>query len=213
MLRFLLITVLLAQPLAAQDMTDLGSPPAGTYVLDKAHGRVWFEVDHLGFSTFMAPFTRFDATLQFNPDQPEAMAVTATIDATSIETFYPDASYDFNAQLTGPDFLNAGEFPQMTFTSTGVKLTGENTADVTGDFTLRGVTKPVVLHVTYNGGWGHMPLDTGGARAGFSAATTIKRSDFGMGIGVPTAEMPLGVGDEVTVRIETEFSNPDAPKP
>lgn len=209
----LLAAALLALPLQAQDMTNLGSPPAGTYGLDRAHGKLWFQIDHLGFSSFMAPFTRWDATLTFDPDAPEAMKVTASIDAASLETFYPDDSYDFNAQLAGPDFLDAGQFPQITFTSTAVALTGDTTADVTGDLTLRGVTRPVVLQVTYNGGWGHMPMDPGGARAGFSARATLKRSDFGLSVGIPTAEMPLGVGDEVQVFIEAEFSNPDAPKP
>lgn len=215
MLRPLALAALVALcPLAALAQDDLGTPPAGTYRLDRAHGRLLFQVNHLGFSTFIGLFTRFDATLQFDPDHPEAMSVSASIAATSVETHYPDpASLDFNGQIAGPEFLDAGQFPEITFTSTAVKLTGANTADVTGDLTLHGVTQPVTLAVTYNGGWGHMPLDTGGARVGFSARASLNRSDFGISFGIPAPGTTLGVSDKVDVVIEAEFSNPDAPKP
>ncbi len=213
MLRPLLLAAGLALPVLAQDMSDLGSPPPGTYRTDPAHTRLWFTVDHLGFSRYMALFTRVEATLQFDPKAPEAMQVSATVDLTSLETHNDDPSYDFNAIVSGPDFLNAPTHPVASFTSTAVKLTGERTAEVTGDLTLNGVTKPVVLQATYNSGWGHMPLDPAGARAGFSLQTMLKRSDFGISNGIPTAEMPLGVSDEVHVFIETELMNPDAPKP
>lgn len=199
---------------AAQDLlAQLGQPPAGSYRLDATHGRMHFRVNHLGFSRYMAMFTAFDAQLQFDPDNPAAMTVSAQVEVASLETNYPDPAYDFNALITGPDFLDAAQFPQITFTSTHVALTGARTADVTGDLTLHGVTRPVVLHVTYNGGWGHMPMDPGGARAGFSAETVLNRSDFGITNGIPNAEMPIGVSDAVEVFIEAEFSNPDAPKP
>lgn len=216
MFRPLLLAAALLLPLAApalsQDMSDLGDPPAGRYVLDKSHGRLWFQVSHLGYSNYMAVFTRFDAELQFDPANPAGMSVKASVDPTSLETFYPDPAFDFNAQLQGPEFLDAGQFPAITFTSTAVVPTGEKTAEVTGDLTMHGITKAITLSVTYNGGWGHMPMDPGGARIGFSAQGVLKRSEFGMGYGVPTAEMPLGVGDDVHLFIEAELSNPDAPK-
>ncbi|MCB6179591.1 YceI family protein [Rhodobacter sp. Har01] len=214
MLRPLVLSALLAlSPLPATAQDDLGTPPAGTYRLDLAHGRLIFKVNHLGFSTYIGLFTRFDATLQFDPDAPGTMSVTASIDAASLETHYPDPAYDFNAQLTGPDFLDAGQFPQIAFASTAVTLTGATTADVTGDLTLHGVTRPVTISVTYNGGWGHMPLDPGGARAGFSATGTLNRSDFGIAFGIPAPGTTMGVSDRVDFEIETEFSNPDAPRP
>jgi polyisoprenoid-binding protein YceI len=214
MLRTLTLAAALAlSALPARAQDDLGTPPAGTYRLDLSHGRLLFKVDHLGFSTFIGLFTRFDATLQFDPDAPETMSVTATVEADSLETHYPDPAFDFNAQLTGPEFLDAGAFPQITFVSTAVRLTGEKTADVTGDLTLHGVTKPVTLQVTYNGGWGHMPLDPGGARAGFSAKGSLNRSDFGISFGLPAPGTTMGVGDRVDIEIEVELSNPDAPKP
>jgi polyisoprenoid-binding protein YceI len=213
MLRTLILLALMAIPALAQEEMDLGSPPAGTYRPDPAHMRLWFIVDHLGFSKYMALFTKVDATLQFDPEDPEAMSVTATVDLRSLETHNPATDYDFNEIVSGEDLLNAPAHPEATFVSTKVALTGENTADVTGDLTLNGVTKPVVWKASYNGGWGHMPLDPMGARAGFSLETVIKRSDFGIDFGVPEPGSKMGVGDEVQIFFEVEMVNPDAPKP
>jgi polyisoprenoid-binding protein YceI len=213
MLRALLLTALLALPVAAQDEMDLGSPPAGTYRPDPAHTRLWFIVDHLGFSKFMALFTNVDATLQFDPEDPEAMSVTATVDLRSLETHNPATDYNFNEIVSGEDLLNAPAHPLATFVSTKVDLTGEHSANITGDLTLNGLTHPVTFKATYNGGWGHMPLDPMGARAGFSLETTIKRSDFGISFGIPEPGSTMGVSDEVQIFVETEMSNPDAPKP
>lgn len=213
MLRALVLAALLATPTLAQEEMDLGSPPAGTYRPDPAHTRLWFIVDHLGFSKYMALFTKVDATLQFDPEHPEAMSVTATVDVGSLETHNPATEYNFNEIVSGEDLLNAPAHPQATFVSTKVEPTGANTANVMGDLTLNGVTKPVIFAAIYNGGWGHMPLDPGGARAGFSLQTTIKRSDFGISFGIPEPGSTMGVGDEVQIFVEVEMSNPDAPKP
>jgi polyisoprenoid-binding protein YceI len=213
MLRALLLSALLASPVAAQEEMDLGSPPAGTYRPDPAHMRLWFIVDHLGFSKYMALFTKVDATLQFDPVNPEAMSVTATVDLTSLETHNPATDYDFNDIVSGEDLLNAPAHPEATFVSTKVALTGEDTANVTGDMTLNGVTKPVTFKARYNGGWGHMPLDPMGARAGFSLETVIRRSDFGIDFGIPEPGSDMGVSDEVQIFFEVEMTNPDAPKP
>ncbi len=180
--------------------------------MDPAHTRLWFTVDHLGFSRYMALFTKVEATLQFDPDAPESMQVTASVDLASLETHNDDPSYDFNAIVSGPDYLNAPTHPLATFVSTGVEQTGETTARVKGDLTLNGVTKPITLSATYNGGWGHMPLDPGGARAGFSLEGTLLRSDFGITNGIPAPGTKMGVSDEVQIFIETELVNPDAPK-
>jgi polyisoprenoid-binding protein YceI len=212
MFRALILTALLTLPVAAQDM-DLGSPPAGTYRPDPAHSRLWFIVDHLGFSKYMALFTKVDAVLQFDPEHPEEMSVTATVDLRSLETHNPATDYNFNEIVSGEDLLNAPAHPEATFVSTKVVLTGENTANVMGDLTLNGVTKPIVWKASYNGGWGHMPLDTMGARAGFSLETVIKRSDFGIDFGVPEPGSEMGVGDSVQIFYEVEMVNPDAPKP
>ncbi len=213
MVRALLLATLLALPAAAQDMGDLGTPPAGTYRMDPAHTRLWFTVNHLGFSHYMALFTKVEAELLFDPANPAAMQVSATVDLTSLETHNDDPGYDFNAIVSGPDYLNAPAHPVASFTSTAVALTGATTASVTGDLSMNGVTKPITLSATYNGGWGHMPLDPGGARAGFSLEGTLLRSDFGITNGIPAPGTTMGVSDEVRVFIETELINPDAPKP
>ncbi len=213
MLRVLWLLAVLALPAAAQEELDLGSPPAGTYTADPAHTRLWFIVDHLGFSRYMALFTKVEAVLQFDPDHPEAMSVKATVDLTSLETHNPATDYNFNEIVSGEDLLNAPAHPVSEFVSTKVEVTGPNAANVMGDLSLNGITKPVTFSATYNGGWGHMPMDTMGARAGFSLQATIKRSDFEIDFGIPEPGSDMGVGDEVQIFIETEMTNPDAPKP
>ncbi len=212
MLRALILSTFLAVPALAQEEMDLGSPPAGTYTTDPAHTRLWFIVDHLGFSRYMALFTKVEATLQFDPEHPEAMTVVAKVGVGSLETHNPATDYDFNDIVSGEGLLNAPAHPEATFVSTKVEVTGEKTANVTGDLTLNGVTKPVTFAAIYNGGWGHMPLDPMGARAGFSLETVIRRSEFGIDFGVPEPESKMGVGDAVQIFVETELINPDAPK-
>jgi polyisoprenoid-binding protein YceI len=210
MLRALLLALTLATPATAQ---DLPAPVAGDYTLDLGHTRLLFKVSHLGFSTYIAPFTDLDATLRFDPENPETMQVQATVQAASVETHYPDPAVDFNAVITGPDFLDAAQFPEITFTSTAVTVTGPQTAQVTGDLTLHGVTKPLTLDVTYNGGWGAMSMDPTGARIGFSATGTLNRSDFGIAYGIPAPGTTLGVSDAVEIELEAEFTSLSAAVP
>lgn len=210
MLRALILSCALALPARGQ---DLPAPVAGAYTLDLGHSRLLFKVNHLGFSTYIAPFTDFTAALAFDPQNPQAMTITATVKIASLTTHYPDPALDFDAVLTGADFLDAAQFPEASFTSTAVTPTGANTADVTGDLTIHGLTRPVTLQVSYNGGWGNMPLDPAGARIGFSARGSFKRSEFGVGFGVPAPGTTLGVGDEVTLEIEAEFTSLTAAVP
>jgi polyisoprenoid-binding protein YceI len=166
-------------------------------------------VNHLGFSHYTALILRFDADLAFDPDKPGSMRVTATADPASVETHYPDPSFDFNALIEGPEFLDAAQYPEASFTSTAIEITGERSARVTGDLTLHGVTKPVTLDVTFNGGYGGHPLDVG-ARIGFSATGTFNRSDFGMTFGLPPPGTTMGVFDPVELVLEAEFVKPRA---
>ena len=183
--------------------------PAGAYTLDKSHSTVVFKVSHLGFSNYTASFAEFDARLNFDPAKPELTTLEATIDPRSLTLPAPPAG--FRDELVGPQWLNAAQYPAITFKSTKVEVTGANTARVTGDFSLHGVTKPVVLDVIFNGGYAGHPMDPQ-ARAGFSATGTFKRSDFGIAYGVPAPGTTMGVGDEVAVEIETEFSGPPLAK-
>ena len=185
------------------------TPAAGGYVLDKAHTSVSFKVSHLGFSHYTARFSRIDGKLAFDPAKPAAMAVEASIDPLSLELNAPPAG--FHDELMGKAWFNAAAFPAITFRSTKVEPTGANTAKVTGDFTLHGVTKPVVLEVTYNGGYPPSSFDPGG-RIGFSAHGVFKRSAFGISAGIPAPGTTMGVSDDVEVMIETEFSQPTPAK-
>ncbi|OYW27807.1 MAG: polyisoprenoid-binding protein [Caulobacter sp. 12-67-6] len=131
--------------------------PAGAYRLDKTHASLVFTVNHLGFSNYTAAFADFDARLIFDPARPELTTLEATIDPRSLTLPSPPAG--FKDELVGPQWLNAAQYPAITFKSTKVDVTGVNTARVTGDFTLHGVTKPVVLEVTFNGGYAGHPMD------------------------------------------------------
>jgi len=195
--------VLVAGPAVAAAAAPAPQPPAGSYTIDKAHTSVTFRVSHLGFSRYTARFGHVDGRLKFDPAHPSAMAVVATIDPKSLELNTPPAG--FHDQLMGKSWFDAAAFPAITFKSTKVAVTGANTAKVTGDFTLHGVTRPVTLDVTYNGGWPANAMD--GARVGFSAHGVIKRSAFGMGFGLPAPGTNLGVSDDVEVMIETEFGS------
>lgn len=183
-----------AAPASAQLATDV---PAGTFKSDPTHTSVTWKVTHMGLSNYTARFSKADATLQFDPAKPEAAKLTANIDPASIRTDYPFVEKeDFDKVLaTGAKWFNA---KPISFTSTAVKVTGPKTADVTGDLTFLGVTKPATLKVTFNGGMASHPMLKKPA-IGFSATGTVKRSDYGM-----TAAIPH-VSDEVQVSIETEM--------
>lgn len=196
--------VLVAGPALAASAPIAPAPPAGTYLMDKTHTSVTFRISHMGFSRYTARFAAVDGKLRFDPAAPAAMAVEATIDPMSLELNAPPAG--FHDQLMGKGFFDAGAFKVIAFKSTKVVVTGANTGKVTGDFTLHGVTKPLTLDVTYNGGYPANAMDPGGARVGFSAHGTVKRSAWGMGAGVPAPGSNFGVGDDVEVMIETEFS-------
>ncbi len=183
--------------------------PAGAYRLDKHHASLVFRANHLGFSFYTAAFTAFDATLQFNPQAPQAMSVIADINVSSLQLPRPPAG--FYTDLMGPDWFDADAHPQISYRSTGVTLTGPDSARVAGELALLGKTLPVAMDVTFNGGYpGYPPYDPQ-ARIGFSAQGSLSRSAFGMAFGLPPEGSSMGVGDEITFRIDAEFSGPPAP--
>jgi polyisoprenoid-binding protein YceI len=197
-----------AAPAPAPAIEAPADAPAGAYTIDQAHTSVLFKVSHVGFSNYTARFKKASAQLQFDPANLAASSVVVTVEANSLETDFPDpATVDFNAQLLGEQWLNGAKFPQITFRSTSVEPTGGRTMRISGDLTMRGVTHPMTLEAKYNGGYAGHPLDKN-ARIGFSAQGTLKRSDYGISYGIPAPGTTFGVGDEVTVIIETEFSGP-----
>ncbi|MBL8535826.1 MAG: polyisoprenoid-binding protein [Hyphomonadaceae bacterium] len=189
----------------AQSAPVASDAPAGAYRLDRSHADLTFRVNHIGFSMYTGRFTDFDATLQFDPANPSAMRLEASVDVASLTL--PAPPEGFVAEMLGPHWFDAAQFPTMTFRSTAVEPTGANTARVTGDLTLHGVTKPVTLDVTFNGGYAGHPMDPNG-RIGFSARGSLRRSEFGIAYGVPPEGSTMGVGDAVEIVIETEFTGP-----
>jgi polyisoprenoid-binding protein YceI len=179
--------------------------PAGAYTLDRSHSTLIFRVNHLGFSRFTASFSKFDAQLHFDPNRPERSRVTATVDPRSLTLPSPPAG--FQQTLLGKDWLNAGAFPQIKFRTLKVVKTGDDSARITGELSLRGVKQSVVLNARFNGGYAGHPLDPR-ARIGFSAQGSFKRSAFGVSAGIPAPGTTMGVSDEVEVIIETEFNGP-----
>ena len=207
-MRNLIATALLgaafvAAPAFANPIKDPAESPSGTYTLDPTHASVVWKVSHLGLSGYTARFDKIDATLEWNSEDPTASSVSVTIDPMSVSTGYPKTEEsDFDKKLaTGEDWFNAGEFATITFTSTAVEMTGEDTGTVTGDLTLLGVTKPITLDVTFNGGL--MNRFAQKWAMGFSGTTTLSRSEWGFDTYVPT------IGDEVTILIEAEFIKAD----
>lgn len=162
------------------------------YSFDKAHTQILFFVSHLGFSMSEGEFLEFDGGFTFDRTEPENSEVQVTIDAGSIEMDHKK----WNEHMKSADFFHVEKYPQLTFQSTDINVTGEETAEITGDLTMLGVTKPVTLDVTYNKSGKH-PF-SGKYVSGFSATAELKRSDFGMDYGLP------GVGDTVSIRIEVE---------
>lgn len=184
--------------------------PAGAYTLDPAHSTFMFSVSHLGFSNFTGWFDSFTADLRLDPANPSAAMLSASVDPASLTIHAPPAG--FQEELRGAQYLDAKQFPQIIFKSTAITMDGPNTAQVTGDLTLHGITKPVTLSMTYNGGYeGHVYEPR--ARIGFSARGVFKRSDFGIGGGVPKEGSNMGVSDEVRIMIEAEFIGPDMKDP
>jgi polyisoprenoid-binding protein YceI len=182
--------------------------PAGTYTIDKSHASLIFKIDHLGFSNYTARFKHFNATLQFDPNNLAASSVNATVDVSSLETDYPEPDkHDFNKQLEGAEWLDAAKFPQMTYRSKKITVAGGNQLHIDGELDLHGIKQPVALEATYNGGYAGFAMDPH-ARIGFSAHGSLKRSLFGIAYGIPQAGSKMGVGDDVQIIIEAEFSGP-----
>ncbi len=197
---------------ASSTAASIAAVPAGAYTLDRSHASLLFRVDHMGFSNYTVRFRRFDARLDFDPAQLSEARLQASVDVRSIETDFPDpARLDFNAYLQGADWLDAGRHPTMTYRSLRIVPTGAKSFRIEGELTMRGITRPVVLEARYNGGYAGQPLDPN-ARIGFSAMGRLKRSDFGLRAGLPPPGSTRGVGDEVELLIETEFTGPPLAK-
>ena len=150
-----------------------GHAMAADYAIDKQgqHAFVNFKISHLGYSGLYGTFKDFDGSFSFDEKNPEASKVKVSLNTASVDTNHAER----DKHLRSGDFLNVDKHPTATFESTSVKSTGEGTADITGNLTLNGVTKPVVIAAKFVG-QGDDPW--GGYRAGFEGSTMVKLKDF-----------------------------------
>jgi polyisoprenoid-binding protein YceI len=186
--------------------------PSGEYALDANHSTLTVRALHFGLARYVVRFNNLSGTMTFNAENPAQSTVNVSVAMDSIDTTYANATgqgRDFDAELQNSQWTDAATFPAATFVSTSVEQTGPRTARVSGDLTFRGVTRPLVLDVTYNGSWAMHPAGVPIAGVGFSATGTIKRSEFGMTVLQPTGAGIDGVSDDVELLIEAEFNRPN----
>jgi polyisoprenoid-binding protein YceI len=167
-----------------------------TYVIDKTHSEVTFQVRHL-VTKVRGRFTDFSGTVQFNPAQPDQSSVTFTINTASVDTGTPDR----DAHLRTDDFFAVDKHPTISFVSSRVAKKSDERYDVTGMLTIRDVVKEITLPVTY---LGEAKDPWGNARAGFESEITVNRKDFGL---VWNAALETGgflVGDEVKISVSVQ---------
>jgi polyisoprenoid-binding protein YceI len=170
---------------------------AGTWAIDPVHSEVSFTVRHMMVSKVRGRFDKFEGTIVTTED-PLGSTVTATVDLNSINT----AQEQRDAHIRSADFFEVEKYPEMTFTSTGIKEAEEGLV-LEGDLTLKGVTKAVAFNLEVNGVG---PDAYGGTRIGFSATTQINRKDYGVDFNGPIPGVPGGVAvsENVTINLEIE---------
>jgi polyisoprenoid-binding protein YceI len=188
----------LAATAHAQTSVAPASVQAGAYKIEPIHTRVLFAVSHLGFTTYYGEFVGASGILALDPAEVSRSRLEVSVPVAGIST----PSGALTAELKGPQWFDAQRFPDIAFKSTSIVATGDNTADVTGDLTMHGVTKQVTLKAKFNTA-GINPLDKA-YTAGFEVRGNIKRSDFGV-----TKYVPL-VGDDVHLIISVAFERQPA---
>lgn len=187
----LIFLVLLLAVLGAQ-----AAEPAPTFTVDPVHSSVAFKIRHL-VSKVSGAFRDFTGTIVGDPKEPARASVAFTIKAASIDTLNPDR----DKHLNSPDFFDTAKFPEITFKSTKITPKGGDTYEVTGIFTMHGVSKEIVVPVTF-GGLAKDPW--GNERAGFSVAMTLNRKDYGISYNKVLDAGGMMLGDDVEVSIELE---------
>jgi polyisoprenoid-binding protein YceI len=183
--------ILLAAALATAAATAGYAAPE-KYTLDASHSQILFSYNHLGYSTTWGMFSGFEGEVMFDQENPSASSVSVSMPLASMFTGW-EARFD---HFMSKDFFGAAEGEMIKFVSTGIEVTGDNTANITGNLTLNGVTKAVVLDARLNQAGKH-PM-AGKDWAGFDATTMVKRSDFELGKFAPF------VSDEVEISISIE---------
>jgi len=187
-----MIRTLSAAALAASLLSTSASAAAEAYVLDASHSQIVFSYNHLGYSTTFGMFSGFEGEIMFDQENPAASSVSVSMPVQSMFTGWEQRDGHF---MSG-DFFGAEDGDLVTFTSTGIEVTGDDTALITGDLTMNDITKSVVLDAKLNQVGDHPMANK--PWAGFDATTTLLRSDFGVGNFAPF------IGDEVEIRISVE---------
>jgi polyisoprenoid-binding protein YceI len=171
-----------------------------TWQIDPAHTAAQFAVRHMGISTVRGAFTKTSGTVQYDPADPSKTSIEVTMDAASVNTRVEMRDND----LRGPNFFDVQKYPSITFKSKRAESAGKGKLKITGDLTMHGVTKEVVLDV--DGPAGPTKDPRGNAHMGASAATTISRKDFGV------SGYPGMIGDDIQITIDVELAKPAAAK-
>ena len=179
-----------------REYQGLQIPEAGTYTLDKGHTTVEFVGRHLMITKVRGRFTDFDGNVVIG-ESPERSSVEVTIDAASVSS--GDEKRD--GHLRSPDFLDVEQYRHITFRSTSVEVNRGGTAKVTGDLTVRDVTRPVTLDVEFDGA---APDPWGGQRLGFTASTEIDREDWGLTWNVALETGGVLVGKKVRLEFNVQ---------
>jgi polyisoprenoid-binding protein YceI len=166
-----------------------------TYTIDASHAQIVFSYNHVGYSTGYGMFSGFGGQVVYDAEAPAASTVSVSFPVKSMLTGW-EARFE---HFMSPDFFDAADDETVTFTSTAVEVTGETTGKITGELTLNGVTKPVVLDAILNKSEAYpMPPFEGKPAMGFTATTTVLRSDYNLGAFAPF------ISDEVQVQISFE---------
>ena len=188
-------------PYAAGTSRAVGEQPPGAYAIDPRHASVTWRIRHAGVGVFVARFDTVGGTITLDPAHPEKSSVTATIAASSVNTgvLNTAGARAFDTEIHTQVFGSATN-PDITFVSRSIKATGPTTGEITGDLTLRGVTRPVTLQASFEGG--RFFALRGKQLLGFTARTVINRKDFGAALSNPAAD--AFVGDQVEVLISAE---------
>lgn len=186
-------SIVIAQAPAAPGTKDAAKVTGGTYKVDGGHTQVVFAWDHMGFSNNMGTIAEPTGTLTLDKANPAASKVSVEFQIANLRT----GVAKLDEHLAKPDFFDAAKYPTATFVSTSVKPDGATGAEITGNLTLHGVTKPVTLDAEFYGA-GIQPMSKK-ENVGFVATGSIKRSDFGMGAYVPL------VSDAIELKIIAAF--------
>jgi polyisoprenoid-binding protein YceI len=182
--------------LLEREYQGVKAPPVGTYTLDRTHTTLAFVAKHMMFTKVRGHFGEFEGTLTVG-DSPETSSAEVTIKVDSITTGVEQR----DGHLRSADFFEIETYPEMTFRSTKIEWVGGNALRVTGDLTIRGVTREVVLDAEYEGAVVDMQ---GGIRAAFSARTEIDREDWGITWNMALEAGGVVVSKKVTIEIDTE---------